>query len=58
MKNGSNNTVNKTHIHRFYSTLLRYNKPANGDERGETAAFAGKDTSAVIRDTSNACIHS
>ena len=27
-----------------YSQLLRYTKPADGEERGETAVFTGKDT--------------
>ena len=31
-------------IQKFYSQLLRYNQPANGENRGETAVFAGKDT--------------
>ena len=27
-----------------YSLLIRYTKPADGEERGETAVFTGKDT--------------
>ena len=27
-----------------YSQLLRYTKPADGEERGETAVFTGEDT--------------
>ena len=27
-----------------YSQLLRYTKPADGEERGEMAVFTGKDT--------------
>ena len=31
-------------IQRFYSQLLRYNLPANGEEQRENAVFAGKNT--------------
>ena len=31
-------------IQRFYSQLLSYNLPANGEERRENAVFAGKNT--------------
>ena len=47
MKTGLNNAVLKQDsylIQQLYSQLLRYSYPANGGERGEKAAFAGKDT--------------
>ena len=47
MKTGLNNVVLKQDsnlIQRFYSEFLRYNYPANGEEREETAVFAGEDT--------------
>ena len=50
------NTVNNTDIliQRLYSQLLRYNQPANGEERGKKAVFARwKIPSLVARNKEN-----